>query len=52
MTFSLDFSHGALKDANHPRARDISERINAHIDAALFRARDEVSTQFYPLLDK
>jgi hypothetical protein len=39
MTFSLDFNHGALKDANDPRVRDISERINAHIDAALFRAR-------------
>jgi hypothetical protein len=42
MTFSLDFNHRALKDANDPRARDISERINPHIDAALFRARDEV----------
>ena len=52
MTFSMDFNHGALKDANDPRARDISERIDAHIDAALFRARDEVCTQFYPLLDK
>jgi hypothetical protein len=49
----LDFNHGALKGrANDPRARDISERINAHIDAALFRARDDVWTQFDPLLDK
>jgi hypothetical protein len=40
MTFSLDFNHGALKDPNDLRARDISERINAHIDAALFRARE------------
>ena len=39
MTFSLDFNHGVLKDANDPRARDISRRINPHIDAALFRAR-------------
>jgi hypothetical protein len=50
--------HGGLQPrrpeghANNPRARDISERINAHIDAALFRARDEVWTQFDPLLDK
>jgi hypothetical protein len=50
--------HGGLQPrrpegrANDPRARDISERINAHIDAALFRARDEVWTQFDPLLDK
>jgi DNA-directed RNA polymerase sigma subunit (sigma70/sigma32) len=41
MTFRLDFNHGALEDANDPRARDISERINAHIDAAPFRARSE-----------
>jgi hypothetical protein len=50
--------HGGLQPrrpegrANDPRARDISERINAHIDAALFRARDEVWTHFDPLLDK
>jgi len=50
--------HGGLQPgrpegcANDPRARDISERINALIDAALFRARDEVWTQFHPLLDK
>jgi hypothetical protein len=52
MTFSLGFNHGARKDANDPRARHISERINAHIDAALFRARNEVWTQFYPPRDK
>jgi hypothetical protein len=38
MTFRLDFNHGALKKANDPRTRGISERINIHIDAALFRA--------------
>ncbi len=47
MIFSLDFNHGALKDANDPRARDISERINAHIDAALFRARGEEEKREY-----
>jgi hypothetical protein len=41
MTFSLGFYNGALRDANDARARDISERINAHIDAALLRARSE-----------
>jgi len=50
--------HGGLQPrrsegrTNDPRARDISERINAHIDAALFRARDEVWTQFDQLQDK
>ncbi len=47
MTVSLDFNHGALKDANGPRARDISERINAHIDAALFRTRSEEQNREY-----
>jgi hypothetical protein len=47
MTFSLDFNQGALKDANDSRARDISEGINAHIDAALFRARSKEEKREY-----
>ena len=46
MTFSLDFATRP-EGRNDPRARDISERINAHIDAALFRARSEEEKREY-----
>jgi len=34
VTFSMDFNHGAALPATDVRATDISDRINAHIDAA------------------
>jgi len=45
--FSLDFNHGAMKPVDDPRSRDISDRLNAHIDAALFRARSEEAKREY-----
>lgn len=39
MTFSLDFNHGAQLPAADMRAADISDRINAHVDAAFFAKR-------------
>ena len=47
MTFSLDFNHGATKPANDPRAPDVCERINAHIDAAFFAKRDAQARREY-----
>ena len=38
MTFSVGFNHGALKDANDPRARDISERIHGPLARDVERA--------------
>ncbi len=35
----LDFNHGAKLPADHPRAADISDRINAYIDAAFASER-------------
>lgn len=40
-TFNFDLNHGASRPANDPRAADIGERINAHIDAAFFAKRAE-----------
>jgi hypothetical protein len=37
--FSLDFNHGAQLPATDFRATDISDRINAHVDAAFFAKR-------------
>lgn len=37
---TLDFNHGAARPADDPRSRDISERINSHIDAAFATKRD------------
>lgn len=39
MTISLDFNHGATLPATDIRAGDISDRINAHIDAAFYAKR-------------
>src|ERR1700761_1058400 len=39
MGFSFDFNHGAQLPVDDIRAADISDRINAHIDAAFFRNR-------------
>jgi hypothetical protein len=38
--FNFDFNHGAQRDVNDPASRDLSERINAHIDAAFFAKRE------------
>jgi hypothetical protein len=37
--FSMDFNHGAALPATDVRAVDISDRINAHIDAAFHAKR-------------
>lgn len=39
MAFTMDFNHGAQLPATDVRAVDISDRINAHIDAAFFAKR-------------
>lgn len=39
MTINLDFNHGASLPVTDPRAQDLSDRINAHIDAAFFAKR-------------
>lgn len=39
MTFSFDFNSGGARSVDDPRSRDVSERINTHIDAAFFIKR-------------
>lgn len=47
MGFSFDFNHGASLPATDVRAADISDRINAHIDAAFRRKRDAEPVRNY-----
>lgn len=44
---ALDFNHGAKLPAGDARAADISDRINAHIDAAFFAAREAEGRRDY-----
>lgn len=37
--FCFDFSHGAKLPVSDPRGRDVSERVNIHIDAAFLAKR-------------
>jgi len=38
--YNFDFNHGAARPADDPRAADICDRINAHVDARFFAKRD------------
>jgi len=44
---ALDFNHGAARPADDTRAADISDRINAHIDAAFAAERDGQARREY-----
>lgn len=47
MTYNFDFNHGAARPADDPRAADICDRINAHIDAHFFAKRTEEGVRSY-----